>query len=245
MKRRRTTRVRLVMATVMMACTPLWLHANNPSLGGQMKHLLITLPSDAIQLGRDHDGTEIMALTDYCEFYEGAAGALDGMAYNGQYGWLANGFISLPPQYDIWIEVLEQSDGLMTYEQGTYQPIFGTEGSDTRWRWSGIMTHNWYAVMEPGFYFATYRVYVADANGEPVEGYAANDITVEWEFGSSCIAADMNCDTAVTLDDVALFVDVLLDATGATANQRCGADTDENAIRDSRDIAVFIGLLLG
>ncbi len=241
----RSTHYAIVATLAITGWSPMLLHAANPSLGGQMKHLLITLPSDAIQLGRDHDGAEIMAFADYCETYDGNASVLDGTAYNGQYGWLANGFISLPPQYDIWIEVLDQSDGLMTFEQGTYQPIFGTNGSDTHWRWSGVMTHNWYAVMEPGYYYATYRVYVADSDGNPVEGYVANDITVEWEFGSSCIAADMDCDTAVTLDDVSTFVDVLLDASGATANQRCAADADENAIRDSRDIAVFISLLLG
>lgn len=141
--------------------------------------------------------------------------------------------------------MIEQSDGLQVYEQGTFAPILGTDGTSARWRWSGVMTHNWYAVNEPGYYFATYRVYVADASGEPVPGHVANDITLEWEFGSTCISADMNCDAAVTLADVSTFVDAMLGASNLSAYQNCAADTDENAIRDGRDIAEFIRLLIG
>ena len=52
----------------------------------------------------------------------------------------------------------------MTVRAMTFDPILGTGNGSDRWKWSGVMTHNAYAVSEPELseYTATYRVYLGD-----------------------------------------------------------------------------------
>lgn len=108
-----------------------------------------------------------------------------GHAYNFQYGWNPGRFDAFPPTGSwIWIEQLDASPQLKTYQRPPASPegapIFGTAGSPTRWRWSGSMTHNLYAVATPleQDYFATYRIYIGyDATGEPLAGFEAAEVT--------------------------------------------------------------------
>ena len=80
----------------------------------------------------------------------------------------------------IWIDCLSKSAGLESYlavgmngmgSPNSYSGIFGTAGSDSKWKWDGMMDHNTYAVglnniTSPGQLFsATYKVYIGDANG--------------------------------------------------------------------------------
>jgi len=114
--------------------------------------------------------------------------ALNGKAYNWQYGWsnaaLDQGLI--PAGAKIWIEVLEQSEGLKTYDRysNSYAPIFGTDGSSNKWRWyeNMSMSHNAYAV-DPAYeeWYAAYRVYIGDATtGAALEGYGSSEVTLTW-----------------------------------------------------------------
>lgn len=92
----------------------------------------------------------------------------------------------------IWIDCLSKSTGLESYLAigkyginadntltldpaiNAYSGIFGTAGSDTKWKWDGKMDHNTYAVgldyiTTPGQLFsATYKVYVGDALGNEI-----------------------------------------------------------------------------
>lgn len=125
-------------------------------------------------------------------FAAGPWTVLTGTAYNYQYGWDA-GLLDLVtnPLSDgsaFWIQVVAQTPGLQTYDRGSsYAPIFGTDGSSTRWLWPGGMSHNAYAldvaastgVGQP--LFADYVIYVGDAaTGDPLEGYQAAAITLQW-----------------------------------------------------------------
>ncbi len=120
------------------------------------------------------------------EDYDGAAGALDDQYYTDQYGWVLNGLVDPGAGNGIWIQLVSQTDGLETYEGGmrmmigaqSFDPIFGTNGSDLTWRWSGMMTHNWYAATDLGDYSATYSLYVGDSNGDAVDGYGAATVTL-------------------------------------------------------------------
>ncbi len=112
---------------------------------------------------------------------------LSDTSYNFQYGWNPAGFISLPPGAWIWIEQTESVPGLEVYQRPpaapAYAPIFGTADSPARWRWSGSMTHNVYAVSNPlqRDWAATYRVYLGDdVTGEPIADYGAASITLEF-----------------------------------------------------------------
>lgn len=113
--------------------------------------------------------------------------ALNGKAYNWQYGWsnaaLDQGLI--PAGSKIWLEVLSQSDGLKTYDRNNYYvPIFGTDGASNKWRWyeSMSMSHNAYTVAPSiGEWFATYKVYIGDATtGAALAGYGSDTVTLTW-----------------------------------------------------------------
>ena len=93
---------------------------------------------------------------------------LNGTAYSRVLGWYdqgttgANGddfYATYAAQLNgtnyVWIEKTGGSPELKTYfinedvtgDPGTpYTPIFGTDGSFTKWRWDGFMDHNAYAV---------------------------------------------------------------------------------------------------
>jgi hypothetical protein len=115
--------------------------------------------------------------------------ALNGKAYNYQYGW-SNGIFAanhtvLPTGAKIWIELQNQTPGLSTYNKNSsYAPIFGTDGSSNIWKWNEMMgmAHNVYAVT-PGIadWSATYNVYMGDATtGAPLAGYFSDTVTLTW-----------------------------------------------------------------
>jgi len=91
----------------------------------------------------------------------------------------------------IWIEVLNQSEGLKTYQAvgkfgvnsdnsqtvdpnaHAYAGIFGTDGSSTKWKWDYGMDHNvyvmpWNTLVAGQQYSATYNVYVGDSQGNKI-----------------------------------------------------------------------------
>lgn len=107
---------------------------------------------------------------------------LQGKAYNQEYGWFAHADTeNLPSGSSVWIEVISQTPGLKTYEAGTYNPIFGTDGSSTKWLWSGAMTHNSYAVApQIGSFSATYHLYVGDSTGVAQSQYGDTQVTLNW-----------------------------------------------------------------
>jgi hypothetical protein len=113
---------------------------------------------------------------------------LTGKAYNYQWAWNAGGFITLPTGGGIWIERLHQDTDLEVYLRPpmftvgpTWPEIFTTDGE--RWKWSGAMQHNAYAVLDPlqTVYTVDYRVYLGDATtGVPLPGYGSADVTWTW-----------------------------------------------------------------
>lgn len=138
---------------------------------------------------------------------------LNGTAYSRVLGWYdqgttgANGddfYTTYAAQLDgnsVWIEKAGGSPELNTYfinedvtgDPGTpYTPIFGTDGSSTRWRWDGKMDHNAYAAALKCFtttsqlFTATYHLYIGDDAGNPVAGYG--DTTTTWRWQGPAVA---------------------------------------------------------
>ena len=151
------------------------------------------------------DGTHVSVITDEShgvpmlhpltppdEFDPAQAwSVLMGKAYNYQYAWNPGGFITLPTGGGIWVERLHHDEGLqsflrpMMYNPGvhgsTWPEIFTSDGS--RWKWSGGMQHNAYAVLNPiqSTYQARYRVYIGDATtGDPLPGYGSQEVIWTW-----------------------------------------------------------------
>ena len=161
--------------------------ADIPSMGGPMKHVDVTLnASNNLEVHVD-TSTGMPMLTRYPgEQYDAAASVLDGTFYNAQYGWTVSGFWAPPQDSYIWIDQVAVTSGLRVYSggtmmnQGSFDPIFGTEGSDTAIMWDGTMLHNWYATDLHGEYEATYRVYLGDINAQPTAGFGDAFVTLNW-----------------------------------------------------------------
>lgn len=167
---------------VVLALLPAAASGDIPKMGGEMNHVLVSLYQNTVYVSIERPEELPLTLFNYGERYDGAARVLDRAGYNSQFGWLASGFISLPPDGGVWVEALAQTPGLRTYSQYEFDPLFGTAGSSPRWEWDGTMTHNWYAAMALGDYTATYSVYVGTADGEPYPGYTPGQVTLAWEY---------------------------------------------------------------
>ena len=170
-----------------------------PRLGGgqvaaEMVHIDIAYDADANQLEAWVDDSfglpQLRPLEPGLAFEpEAAFAVLNGKAYNAQYGWNVGGFFTIPAGAAIWIEQTDCSPGLEVYESwgrtGSHSPIFGTAGSPRLWRWSGVMVHNTYAILDPTVdrLFAEYHIYFADADTGSREGYLELDddqVRLEW-----------------------------------------------------------------
>ncbi|MCW5777483.1 MAG: PEP-CTERM sorting domain-containing protein [Phycisphaeraceae bacterium] len=173
----------LSMAVASACSADVWPHAD-----GMMKHIMVALENQTIMVHVEGDPLESLEMLRYPgESYTPPADVLNEKFYNSRYGWMADGFISLPDGAGVFVSVLSSDAGLEVYEGGmrsmkhmhTYAPILGTAGSDPSWLWGGTMVHNWYAASKPGSYSATYSVYVGDvATGAPLDGYTPGQATV-------------------------------------------------------------------
>ncbi len=114
--------------------------------------------------------------------------ALNGKAYNFQYGWAPDADLAaalVTAGGKIWIELTGQSPGLKTYDRdNSALPIFGTNGADNKIKFNEAvsMDHNYYAVT-PGYadWYAIYNVYVGDTStGAPISGYNGATVRFDW-----------------------------------------------------------------
>jgi hypothetical protein len=185
-------------------------------MGAPMKHTDILFDGTNISLHVDDTVAtpELRPLTPPDEFDQAQPwSVLIDKAYNFQHAWNPGGFITLPGGTGIWIERLAADDGLEAFLRppafsgGVEWPeILATNGD--RWKWSGAMQHNAYAVLNPleSSYSATYLVYIGDAaTGLPVPGYGSAEVTWEW--------------TATPVPEPSSFV---LLAVGTVAAAGCG-----------------------
>ncbi|MCC7086473.1 MAG: hypothetical protein IT427_15845 [Pirellulales bacterium] len=193
-----------------------------PQIGGgqvgqgaaPMKHADITFDGTnlAVQVDDTVATPQLRALTPPHAFDPSMPwSVLTDKAYNFQYGWNPGGFISLPAGGWIWIEPLSATPGLEVYQRPpaapAYTPIFGTGGSPSRWRWSGSMTHNTYAVLDPTLsqYSASYRVYIGDTtSGEPWPEYGSTDVSFYFS-AAPLLAGDFNDNGAVDAADYVVW----------------------------------------
>lgn len=156
---------------------------STPSLGGPMSHILVTLFNNQIDLTLESPDLSTVTMQEPAQPLNGPAAILNGTGYNAQFGWLANGFIALPPDAGIYVRTLVASPHLSVYDEITFETILGTSDSDEVWRWDGTMTHNWYSTAVHGPHLARYEVFVGDHHANPLGGYAPG--TIELRFDHS------------------------------------------------------------
>ncbi len=229
----------IALATCLTISTPSFGGAS-PQLGGPMKHLQVTVINQIVAVSIDGDPQERLWLENYGETYPGNAGVLDGQSYNGQYGWLIGGIVDIPGGAGVFVKPLNQTEGLTSFEQGSYAPIFGTEGSSNVWQWDGFMTHNWYAADICGKYEASYEVYVGDSSGEYWPGYTSDVVTLYWQVVPDTNLGDLDLDGDVDLQDFAEFQSCFTGPGESTMAPHCGCfDFDGDDDVDQLDFEVI------
>lgn len=157
--------------------------ASTPTLGGSMSHLLITLFQNQVFVTFESPSLSTVNMQDNDGDFLGGASVLNGMGYNAQFGWLANGFISLPPDTGVFVRSLGGSPHLNVYEQTSFASILGTDDSSDVWQWDGTMTHNWYSTDTHGPHFTRYEVFVGDTAGNPLDGFSSATVDLTFEYG--------------------------------------------------------------
>lgn len=162
---------------------------------------------------------------------------LSGKAYNRQFGWRPVGVFQAPTGAALWIEALGTSTGLEVYqaapEDPAFAPIFGTDGSSSRWKWSTLrMTHNYYAAEDftSGRHWAEYRVYLGDeSTGEPLVGYGAAEVRFEF-----ALPGNFNADGLVDGADRQLWA-----SSFGLFGANLPADGNGDGLVDAADYAVW------
>jgi len=212
-----------------------------PRMGGEMKHIFVTLSGNTIFLAIQGDPDERVWLLNYDEAYDEPADVLNGTYYSGRFGWLAQGFWSVPPGRGIFVEVIGQTSSLRVYEEFTFAPILGTDGSPTHWQWSTSMTHNWYVADGCGKFEATYRVFVGDEiTGEADPAYVPSEVTLRWQVVPDRDLGDIDLDGDVDLLDFAEIQSCRTIGGGEPMLSACGCfDFDGDDDVDDADYEVF------
>ena len=159
-------------------------HADVPQMGGGMSHLLVSVFNQQVFVTFESPAMSTVELQEGSGNFEGAASVLDATGHNSQFGWLANGFISLPPSSGVFVRVLETSTHLSVYSEFGYEPILGTNGSSSVWQWGGAMTHNWYASDVMGPHHVSYEVFVGDLLGNPLDGWTSGTVDLSFTYGT-------------------------------------------------------------
>ena len=95
-----------------------------------------------------------------------------------------------------------------------------------------------------GPFSATYTIVNSDENLAGATAGVNLTLTLNGTVTSpSCVAADADCDTVVSIADIASFIDMLLNGTAPCDS--CTGDVNNDLVRDGRDIQGFVQALVG
>ncbi len=159
--------------------------ADIPQMGGPMSHLLVSIFDQQVYVTFESPALSTVELLASDSYFSGAASVLNETGHNAQFGWLASGFVSLPPNSGVFIRRLSGSRHLSVYSEFGFDPILGTDGSDSVWQWDGTMTHNWYSSRIGGTHTESYEVFVGDLSGNPLNGWAGGMIDLSFVYDPS------------------------------------------------------------
>lgn len=168
-----TTAIAMVAASVANA---------GPTLGGPMSHLLVTVFDNQVYLSFESPAMSTVTMQDAGDDFTGPASVLNNSGYNAQFGWLANGFIALPPDTGIFVRTVAASPHINIYEEASFTAILGTGSADPVWQWDGTMAHNWYATEVRGPHRVRHEVFVGDLSGNPLDTYTSATIDLAFEY---------------------------------------------------------------
>lgn len=148
-----------------------------------MSHLLVTVFDNQVYLSFESPAMSTVTMQDAGDDFTGPASVLNNSGYNAQFGWLANGFIALPPDTGIFVRTVAASPHINIYEEASFTAILGTGSADPVWQWDGTMAHNWYATEVRGPHRVRHEVFVGDLFGNPLDAYTSATIELGFEYG--------------------------------------------------------------
>lgn len=158
--------------------------ADVPQMGGGMSHLLVSIFNQQVFVNFESPAMSTVELLEGTGSFDGPASILNHTGHNAQFGWLANGFISLPPSSGVFVRLLGGSPHLSVYSEFGFDPILGTDGSSSIWQWDGTMVHNWYASdVKGGGHAVRYEVFVGDLSGNPLDGWTPGGVELNFAYG--------------------------------------------------------------
>ncbi|TWT47297.1 hypothetical protein [Botrimarina hoheduenensis] len=175
--KRNSTLLLLVLASAAQGTTvmPQMGGAQVPMMQAGMKHAGIDFDGSSLSVHIDEMvATPVLRELDPADSFDPTKpwAVLEDMAYNFQYGWVADSIWAPPAGLAVFIEPNFVTPGLEVYDRSwitsgmsfnemSYEPLFV---GGAAWRWNGRMTHHAYAVSNPALteYEASYRVFLAD-----------------------------------------------------------------------------------
>ncbi len=163
-----------------------------------MKHAGVGLSGTVLTV--HYDATPAVPLTmtsgHGADYTPGKFEVLEGVYFNAQYGWLPNGFISLPADRAIWIERTNATQPVgstfKVYEAGNGMSNVPGEGmmnwtmneihaaNGDIWQWDGVMQHDYYTADMTGSYSMSFDVYVGDLAGVADAAFTPASTTFEF-----------------------------------------------------------------
>ncbi len=168
-------------------------NGDGTSANNGMKHANVSLTGTTLSVHIDEPPqTPVTMMSGFgVDYTPDKFNVLEDVFFNAQYGWLPEGFISLPAGSNIWLKRTAATQPVGSafdvYEGGnmtegmaawTMNPIYTHDGFI--WRWDGMMQHDYYTADRVGQYSMSFEVYVGDSAGVPVAGYTSGSATLQF-----------------------------------------------------------------
>lgn len=189
------------LTVIILCCTALPTYAVAPPMPGMtggsgdngMKHALVSQAGSTLSVHIDTPpATPVVMMSGASQDYTPSKfDVLEDVHFNAQYGWLPDGFVSLPAERSIWIErtsatqpagsafkVFEAGNGMEGMAAWSMNEIYSHDGF--RWQWDGVMQHDYYTASRPGDYEMAFTIYVGDASGIPDPNYVAASAALQF-----------------------------------------------------------------
>lgn len=107
----------------------------------------------------------------------------EGQAFTRRFGFVST-LDPAPSNRSFWISLDAPSAGLEAYyyreTPATFDPIFGTDGSDFIWEYPDSMTHPVFSTLNTGNISLSGTIYIGDATGAIDNTYAAAPFTLNF-----------------------------------------------------------------
>ncbi|MCA9189621.1 MAG: hypothetical protein R3E01_06650 [Pirellulaceae bacterium] len=158
-----------------------------------MKHALVSQAGNALAVHvSDPPPTPVVMTSGFgVDYTPDKFNVLENVYFNAQHGWLPDGPFNLPADSAIWIErtgatqpagstfrVYDGGNGSEGMAVWTMDELYTSNGF--RWKWDGVMQHDYFTADSAGDYSMSFHVYVGDLQGNPLTSMTGADATFQF-----------------------------------------------------------------